>query len=141
MVQSNPFAHLPIAKSIAKRERVLGDDENGEIWRAAGDAASPYGTIIRLLILTGQRRGEVAGMNWGELSDDLSSWTMPGGRTKNGAVHTPVSHYGAADRAWARRAARRREQRATCDGNSSAREAAAPETDCGADRRCDYTAR
>jgi integrase len=71
---------------------VLSDDEMEEIWRAAGDAASPYGTIIRLLILTGQRRGEVAGMNWGELSDDISTWTMPGERTKNGAVHmVPLS--------------------------------------------------
>ena len=66
-VNANPFEALPIAKSIAKRERVLSDEEIAEIWRAAGDAASPYGTIIRLLILTGQRRGEVAGMNWGEI--------------------------------------------------------------------------
>ena len=84
-VRVNPFADLPVAKSIAKRERVLSDAEIAEIWRAAGDAASPYGTIVRLLILTGQRRGEVAGMTWGELSDDLATWTLPGERTKNGA--------------------------------------------------------
>jgi integrase len=86
-VHTNPFAALPIAKGIAKRERVLSDAEIGEIWRAAGDAGAPYGTIIRLLILTGQRRGEVAGMNWREISDDLSTWIMPGERTKNGATH------------------------------------------------------
>ena len=40
-------------------ERVLSDAEIAEIWHAR-EAASPYGTIIRLLILTGQRRGEVA---------------------------------------------------------------------------------
>ena len=83
-VQHNPFANLPVAKSISKRERVLSDEEIAEIWRAAGDAGSPYGTIIRLLILTGQRRGEVAGMTWGEISDDLATWTLPGERTKNG---------------------------------------------------------
>jgi integrase len=45
-----------------------------------------------LLILTGQRRGEVAGMTWAELSDDLTSWTLPGERTKNGAAHVvPLS--------------------------------------------------
>jgi integrase len=92
MVAGNPFAELPIAKSIAKRERVLTDDEIAEIWAAAGKAATPYGTIVRLLILTGQRRGEVAGMTWGELSDDLASWTMPGERTKNGTAHmVPLS--------------------------------------------------
>jgi integrase len=63
-----------------------------EIWTAAGKAAPPYGAIIRLLILTGQRRGEVAGMAWDEISEDLSIWTMTGERTKNGAAHTvPVS--------------------------------------------------
>jgi integrase len=61
-------------------------------WHAATEAASPYGTIIRLLILTGQRRGEVAGMTWGEISDGLAIWTLPGERTKNGAAHTvPLS--------------------------------------------------
>ncbi len=91
-VVANPFANLPVAKSIAKRERVLSDDEIAEIWRAAGKAAAPYGAIVRLLILTGQRRGEVAGMSWGELSGDLSTWTLPGERTKNGVVHVvPLS--------------------------------------------------
>ena len=91
-VHTNPFAALPVRKGIAKRERVLSDTEIGEIWRATGDAASPYGTIIRLLLLTGQRRGEVAGITWGEISDDLAIWTLPGERTKNGAAHTvPLS--------------------------------------------------
>jgi len=91
-VHVNPFASLPIVKSVAKRERVLSDGEIAEIWRASGDAATPYGTIVRLLILNGQRRGEVAGMTWGEISDDLETWTIPGERTKNGVVHTvPLS--------------------------------------------------
>jgi integrase len=91
-VRGNPFADLPVSKSIGKRERVLGDAEIAEIWRAAGEAALPYGTIIRLLILTGQRRGEVAGLTWGEISEDLTTWTVPGERTKNGVVHTvPLS--------------------------------------------------
>jgi len=81
-----------VAKSVAKRERVLSDGELGAIWRAAAEAASPYGTIIRLLILTGQRLGEVAGMNWNEISDDLSTWTLPSERTKNGMPHVvPLS--------------------------------------------------
>jgi integrase len=91
-VKTNPFADLPVPKGIAKRERVLGDEEIGEIWRAADDAGQPYGPIVRLLILTGQRRGEVAGMTWGEISEDLSTWTMPGDRTKNGVPHlVPLS--------------------------------------------------
>jgi integrase len=91
-VAANPFVALPIGKSVTKRERVLSDHELAEIWRAAGDAAAPYGSIVRLLILTGQRRGEVAGMAWNEIADDLTAWTMPGDRTKNGAIHAvPLS--------------------------------------------------
>jgi integrase len=90
-VSINPFAALPIDKSVGKRERVLSDDELAEIWHAAGNA-EPYGTIIRLLILTGQRRGEVSGIAWNEISDDITSWTLPGDRTKNGVAHTiPLS--------------------------------------------------
>ena len=91
-VSVNPFAALPVVKSIAKRERVLSNTEIAEIWRAAGDTALPYGTIIRLLLLTGQRRGEVAGMAWNEISDDLTTWSLPPERTKNGAAHmVPLS--------------------------------------------------
>jgi integrase len=91
-VQTNPFADLPVPKGVARRGRVLSDEEVREIWQAAGDVAAPYGAIVRLLILTGQRRGEVAGMHWGEISEDLATWTMPGERTKNGVPHVvPLS--------------------------------------------------
>jgi integrase len=91
-VSGNPFSSLPIGKSVTKRERVLSDQELVEIWRAADDVAAPYNSIVRLLILTGQRRGEVAGMAWNEIADDLTTWTMPGARTKNGAAHAvPLS--------------------------------------------------
>jgi integrase len=91
-VHTNPFKDLPVAKSTGTRERVLGDEELAEIWRAAGEAPSPYGTIVRLLILTGQRRGEVAGITWSEVSESLETWTLSGQRTKNGVTHTvPLS--------------------------------------------------
>jgi integrase len=91
-VKTNPFLHLPISKSVGKRDRVLSDEEIGEVWRAAGDVALPYGMIVRLLILTGQRKTEVSAMTWRELSDDISTWTIPADRTKNGVVHVvPLS--------------------------------------------------
>jgi integrase len=91
-VRLNPFADLPVPKNLAKRERVLSDQELVEVWHAADDATAPYGTIIRSLILTGQRRSEVAAMSSGEISDDLSVWTLPGERTKNGVTHAvPLS--------------------------------------------------
>jgi integrase len=91
-VNTNPFADLPVPKAVAKRERVLSDDEIAEIWLAAAEAGEPYGSIIRMLLLTGQRRGEVAGMAWAKISADLTTWTMPGERTKNGMPHVvPLS--------------------------------------------------
>jgi integrase len=84
-ITSNPFAELPSMGSPAKRARVLSDEELAAVWRATDEAA--YGLIVRMLILTGQRREEVAGMTWGELSDDLTAWTIPAERTKNRADH------------------------------------------------------
>jgi integrase len=92
MVQTNPFADLPVSKAVVERERVLSEDEIAEIWWAAADAGESYGSIIRMLLLTGQRRGEVAGMTWAEISADLTTWTMPGVRTKNGVPNVvPLS--------------------------------------------------
>jgi integrase len=47
----------------------------------------PYGGIVALLALTGQRREEVAQMRWDELCPAWRTWTIPGGRAKNGRPH------------------------------------------------------
>lgn len=87
---SNPFQDLPLAP-IAKRERVLTDEELRAIWQATV-GPGPFNAIVRALILTGQRREEVAGMGWGELAPDLSSWAIPASRAKTGAAHVvPLS--------------------------------------------------
>jgi integrase len=86
----NPFLNLPVASDI-RRERVLSDDELGAVWRAAFGAGA-FSGIVRLLMLTGQRREEVAGMTWAELSGDFLAWTIPASRAKNGATHiVPLS--------------------------------------------------
>ena len=65
------------------------------MWRAACELEHPWRAILRLLILTGQRRGEVAGMAWAELTLEPATaamWRMPGARTKNGhAQDVPLS--------------------------------------------------
>ena len=86
----NPFLNLPVAPTT-KRERVLSDDELGAIWRATAGTGA-FNGIVRLLMLTGQRREEVAGMTWAELSGDFSIWTIPASRAKNGTTHiVPLS--------------------------------------------------
>jgi integrase len=82
---ANPFEALPLA-SVEKRERVLSDAELRAVWRATGGAGA-FNAIVRGLILTGQRRDEVAQMSWGEIAPDLGAWTISGSRAKNGVAH------------------------------------------------------
>ncbi len=83
-VPGNPFTELPVAPSNVQRDRVLTDAEAVKVWKAAALDTTPYGPIVCLLLLTGQRRDEVRGMNWSEIASDLTTWTIPGERTKNG---------------------------------------------------------
>jgi integrase len=86
-VRSNPFKGLPIVPLGEARERALTDSEVAEVWAAAGAMACPFGPLFRLAILTLQRRDQLAGMRWSELSRDLTTWTIPGARMKNGNPH------------------------------------------------------
>ena len=82
-VTGNPFVALPV-QATTKRDRVLDDAEVARVWEAAAAIPAPFGPLVRLLLLTGQRREEVGGMAWGEVSADLATWTVPAERTKNG---------------------------------------------------------
>jgi integrase len=90
LVSSNPFASAR-PRASAKRQRVLSDRELADIWRACAQPGSFY-AIVRMMILTGQRREDVTKMTWAEIAPDLSIWTIPAGRTRNGAAHVaPLS--------------------------------------------------
>lgn len=86
-VVGNPFMGLPISAGATERDRVLSDTELAEIWTAVDGTAYPFGPFFKIAILTLQRREEVAGMRWSELSPDLRMWTIPGPRIKNGKPH------------------------------------------------------
>jgi integrase len=66
------------------RDRVLADPDLVAIWSAATEY--PFGAIVRLLILTGQRRTEIGALQWTYIHDDLL--TLPSAVTKNGVEHT-----------------------------------------------------
>ncbi len=63
-VPENPFTMIPVPAATVSRDRVLTDAEIGYVWRATGLMAWPFGPLIRLLLLTAQRRDEVASMTW-----------------------------------------------------------------------------
>jgi integrase len=54
------------------------------VWMAAAGMGWPFGPIVRLLILTGQRRDEVGGLVWSEIDKRKRYWLLPGERSKNG---------------------------------------------------------
>jgi integrase len=87
LIDADPSAGLKKGRR-RERDRVLEDDELAAFWQASGELDAPYRQIFRLLLLTGQRPGEVTGMCWGELKlDDRALWTLPAERVKNGKPH------------------------------------------------------
>lgn len=88
MIDASPIAGMkPLAKERS-RERVLTDDELGALWTACDVEGYPFGDCMKLLILSGQRRTEVAEMRWSEIDLEKRLWTLPSSRAKNGKQHT-----------------------------------------------------
>ena len=80
-LDTNPAATVKKRKKIeTPRARVLEDVELGAIWRAADSLTYPSNQIVKMLILTGQRRDEVRCLPWSELRADL--WMLPAERNK-----------------------------------------------------------
>jgi integrase len=91
-VDANPCSGVKPPSREKSRDRVLTDDELKAVWKAADELAWPFGRIVQLLILTGQRREEVAGTTWGEFNLETRVWKLPRGRVKNDAGHdVPLS--------------------------------------------------
>jgi integrase len=77
-----------------ERDRVLTPDEIATLWLTLPAAAMQESTrrVLRLLLLTGQRNGEVCGMTREELDLERALWTIPAARSKNGREHVvPLS--------------------------------------------------
>jgi integrase len=92
LVAANPCTGLERPAEEKSRDRVLSDDELRKVWQAAGELGHPYTGIVRLLILTGQRRNEIAGLHWNEIDLEARSLHLPAGRTKNARAHdVPLS--------------------------------------------------
>jgi integrase len=86
-VSRNPCMGIERPKVPEARDRVLADAEIVKFWSAAGAEREEVSALLRLLLLTGCRLNEVAGMTRAELSDDGATWNIPGARTKNRRPH------------------------------------------------------
>jgi integrase len=83
----SPCGGIPAPSAEKPRDRVLSDDELRAVWLGADSLGQPYTAFVKVLALTGQRRGEVAGMTWREIDLDNCLWTIPKERVKNGSEH------------------------------------------------------
>ena len=71
---------------------MLSDDELLSLMRVADTEGYPFGNALKMLVLTGQRRSEVAEMRWLEVDLDRAVWTIPAARSKNDQSHeVPLS--------------------------------------------------
>jgi len=81
-VEANPTLNIAARSTNGARSRVLSEPELIEIWYACHD--DDFGCIIKLLILTGQRRSEIGGLRWSEIPERLRQIELPPPRCKNG---------------------------------------------------------
>ena len=69
---------------LGVRERTLSDAEIPIFWETADTVGYPFGPFIKLLLLTGFRRNEIAGLQWSEVDIDQDTITVPAERYKTG---------------------------------------------------------
>lgn len=88
-----PTSGMTNRQAPVKLTRALSDDELSGVWHAAGHQGWPFGSVIRLLMLTGQRKTEIAAMRWEEIDWDRQLLILPAERVKNraGAHEVPLS--------------------------------------------------
>jgi integrase len=87
LIAVSPCVSVKAPPRPEARDRVLADAELRLIWRAADGLGFPFGHVFKLLMLTGQRRAEVAGMKWAEVDIDAGLWRIPAERAKNKQAH------------------------------------------------------
>lgn len=79
---------IGLDKRHLRRKRVLDDSELRDVWLAADDVGYPFGPLVRLLMLSGQRRNDVACARHGEidLTAGAETLTVPTERYKTGVA-------------------------------------------------------
>jgi integrase len=77
VLDQSPAEGIPLPTKEVARDRVLNDDELARVIIAARQIGGPYGGIVGLLALTGQRRDEAARCVWDEIDLHNRIWTLP----------------------------------------------------------------
>jgi integrase len=85
LVEANLVIKTQAATDEVKRQHKMTIEELFAAWHCAGEG--DWGDIVRLLILTAQRRTEVGSMSWPEINAFVDAWTIPEDRAKNRSEH------------------------------------------------------
>ena len=92
IIETSPVANIKAPGREVQRERVLSEGEIKTLWEACERAGYPYGPLVKMLLLTAQRRDEVATMRWSDIEPEAKLWTIPREHTKADRAHeVPLS--------------------------------------------------
>jgi integrase len=89
-LEHSPCDHMQPSRLIGERkprQRTLSDDELRAFWGATAKLGYPGGALLRMLLLSGQRRVEVSAARWSEFNFSDKTWTLPPERFKSDSTH------------------------------------------------------
>lgn len=87
LLDRSPCDRVKAPGKAPKRERVLSINEVRAIWQAAHRLDWPFGPLVQLLMLTGQRRSEIANLRWPWIDEEARLIAFPAAIMKNGREH------------------------------------------------------
>ena len=94
ILELSPCVQIPAPSKENQRDRVLSDEEIRAIWLSLDDAGmiKEIQLVLRLQLITGQRKGEIIGAEWSDLNLKEGWWTIPKEKAKNNLPHrVPLS--------------------------------------------------
>lgn len=88
IIDRSPLEPISVPPKRSSRDRVLSDDELKAVYETTRGSDNTFHNIVALLTLTGQRRGEIAALEWDWVDVDARTITLPATLTKNKRVHS-----------------------------------------------------
>lgn len=94
LVDANPGRGVSAPHKEVLRERILNDDEVARLWAAWTQQGWPFGSLFKLLLLTGQSRNDIASMRLDDIQFQSRVWAPPHARAHGSHTHElPLSDF------------------------------------------------
>ncbi len=91
-LEINPVLHIHRKVKERSRDRVYSEEEIKKLWDHFNEQKEPVASLFKLLLITGQRRGETQNAKWKDIDINKKIWVIGSGDTKNSKPHTvPLS--------------------------------------------------